>query len=121
MNSNLPIKRDNSLIERIKNFFRRIFFKEQIENSYEDKTEVESKLEQEDRREMAFKESLRVEVSNNHIKEKERKEFLNKLEKNPELLYALSVEKLERLEKYYEEILKKQEEKLMKMRKAGQE
>lgn len=48
-----------------------------------------------------------------------REEFLDKLESNPKLLYDLPIEKLEKLENYYVELIKKQEEKLARIKKAS--
>lgn len=123
MNSNLPVKQDNSLFGRIKNFFRKIFLKDKIENNYKEKyeeqIEVQPKIEQEDNRKKQFEESIRVETNNDYINEMKREEFLDKLESNPKLLYDLPIEKLEKLENYYGESIKKQEEKLARIKKAS--
>jgi len=119
MNSNLPVKKDNSLFERIKNFFRKIFFKQKIEDNYEEKIEVQPKIEKEDNRKTQFEESIRAETNNDYINEMKREEFLDKLESNPKLLYDLPIGKLEKLENYYGESIKKQEEKLAKIKKVS--
>lgn len=123
MNSNLPVKQDNSLFGRIKNFFRKIFLKDKIENNYKEKyeeqIEVQPKIEQEDNRKKQFEESIRGETNNDYINEMKREEFLDKLESNPKLLYDLPIEKLEKLENYYGESIKKQEEKLARIKKAS--
>lgn len=119
MNSNLPIKQDKSLFGRIKVFFRKIFFKEKIENDYIEKVEEQSSIQNEDNRKKQFEESIRVETNNDYINEIKREEFLDKLESNPELLYSFPVDKLEKLESYYGESIKKQEEKLAKIKKAS--
>lgn len=119
MNSNLPVKQDNSLFGRIKNFFRKLFFKEKIEDNYEERIEVQPKIEKEDNRKKQFEESIRVETNNDYINEMKREEFLDKLESNPKLLYDLPIEKLEKLENYYGESIKKQEERLAKIKKAS--
>ena len=119
MNSNLPVNQDNSLFGKIKNFFRKLFFKEKIEDNYEERIEVQPEIEKEDKKEKQFEESIRVETNNDYINEMKREEFLDKLESNPKLLYDLPVEKLEKLESYYGESIKKQEEKLAKLKKAS--
>ena len=119
MNSNLPVKQDNSLFGKIKNFFRKLFFKEKIEDNYEEKMEVQSEIEKEDMRKKQFEESIRAETSNDYINEMKREEFLDELESNPKLLYDLPIEKLEKLENYYGESIKKQEEKLARIKKAS--
>ena len=110
MSSNLPIKQDNSLFGRIKNFFKKIFFKEKLNNDYEEKK---------DNIKNQFQESIKVETNNDYINEIKREEFLNKIENNPQLLYDLPIEKLKKLETYYEEYIKKQEEQLAKLKKEG--
>ena len=119
MKSNLPVKQDNSLFGRIKNYFREILFRKKIEDNYEEKNEVQSKIEIEDNRKRQFEESIRVETTNDYINEMKREEFLDKLESNPKLLYDLPVEKLEKLEDYYKTSLDKYEEKLSKLRKVS--
>ena len=119
MNSNLPVKQDNSLFRRIKNFFRKIFFKDKIENYYEEKNEVQPKIEENDSRKNQFQENIRIETKNDYIDEMKREEFLDKLESNPKLLYDLPIEKLKKLETYYGESIKKQEEKLAKLKNAS--
>ncbi len=119
MNSNLPVKQDNSLFRRIKNFFRKIFFKDKIENYYEEKNEVQPKIEKNDNIKNQFQESIKVEKKYDYIDEMKREEFLDKLESNPKLLYDLPIEKLKKLETYYGESIKKQEEKLAKLKNAS--
>ncbi len=119
MNSNLPVKQDNNLFGKIKNFFRKFFFKEEIDNNNEERIKVQTKFEKEDNRKKKFEENIRVETNNDYINEMKREEFLDKLESNPKLLYDLPIEKLKKLESYYGESIKKQEEKLAKLRKAS--
>lgn len=55
-------------------------------------------------------------MSNEELKEKEREEFLDVIEKNPKMLYDLPVEKLEKLKEYYEYSISKKEEQLRKLK-----
>jgi hypothetical protein len=119
MNSNLPVKQDNNLFGKIKIFFRKLFFKEKIEYNYEERMEVQPEFEKDDNRKKKFEENIKVETNNDYINEMKREEFLDKLESNPKLLYDLPIEKLEKLESYYGESIKKQEEKLAKLKKAS--
>jgi hypothetical protein len=119
MNSNLPVKKENGLFGRIQKFFSKLFSKEKIEINYEEKFDAQPKNEKEDNIKKQFEESIKVETDNEHINEIKREEFLDEIESNPKLLYDLSVEKLERLEEYYKESIKKQEEKLEKLKKAS--
>lgn len=119
MDNNLPVKKNNSFFEKIKNFLKKLFFKESIENSYEEKNKLQTQIEKKDTRKDEFQESIRFETKNDYVNELKREEFLDKLESNPKLLYDLPIEKLEKLENYYGESIKKQEEKLAKIKKAS--
>ena len=68
---------------------------------------------------MEFEKSLRVNVDNSYLTEIQREKFLKKLEENPKLFYKLPIEKLKVIEKYYVELVKKEEEKLKKINKTS--
>ena len=111
MNSNLPAKQNNSIFQRIKKIFNNIFFKREIKDKYEEKNQIQHKIE--------CQESIRDKVNTDYINEIKIEEFLDKLESNPKLLYDLPIEKLKKLENYYEESIKKHEERLLKMKNAS--
>lgn len=117
MRNNLPIKEDNSFFGKIKNFFRKLFYRNRRESSVDNIVTEQPQIKKQDN--TAFQESIKVEVKNDYVTEMKREEFLDNLEKNPKLLYEVSVEKLEKLENYYNESIKKQEEKLAKIKKAS--
>lgn len=124
MNNNLPLKEDNSIWKRISNFFRKLFFKKKMENQTinsipENKPEkIETSKNEEKQR--SFDESIKVDVKpTRYVDDKKVEDFLDKFERNPELLYDLPVEKLERLEKVYNESIKKKEMKLAKLKKEA--
>lgn len=68
---------------------------------------------------MEFEKSLRVNVDNSYLAEIQREKFLKKLEENPKLFYKLPIEKLKVIEKYYVELVKKEEEKLKRINKEN--
>ena len=117
--STLTAQRDelhqkNSIIQRIMVLAnRRKSIKKEIS------IEEQSSIKSEPNRKKQFEESIRVETTNDYINEIKKEEFLDKLESNPKLLYDLPIEKLERIENYYEDSIKKQEMKLAKMKKTG--
>lgn len=117
MKNNLPIQEDNSFFRKIKNFFRKLFYRKPVENSVDSMIAEQTQIKKENN--TAFQESVKVEVKNNYLTEMKREEFLDDLEKNPKLLYELPIEKLEKLEDYYNESIKKQEAKLAKIKKAS--
>ena len=119
MNSNLPAKQNNSIFQRIKKIFNNIFFKREIKDKYEEKNQIQHKIECQENRKKQFEESIRDKVNTDYINEIKIEEFLDKLESNPKLLYDLPIEKLKKLENYYEESIKKHEERLLKMKNAS--
>lgn len=117
MKNNLPMKEDNSFLKKIKNFFRELFYRKPVENSLDNVIVEQTPIKKENN--TAFKESVKVEVKNDYSTEMKREKFLDDLERNPKLLYELPIEKLEKLEDYYNESIKKQEAKLAKIKKAS--
>lgn len=117
MKNNLPIKEDNSFFGKIKNFFRKLFYRKPVENSVDNVISEQAQIKKESN--TAFQESIKADVKNDYLTEMKREEFLDELEKNPKLLYELPIEKLEKLEYYYSESIKKQEAKLAKIKKAS--
>lgn len=119
MKNNLPIKEDNSFLGKIKNFFRKLFYRKPVENSVDNVITEQTQIKKENNTEFQESLKIKVEVKNDYLTEMKREEFLDDLEKNPKLLYELPIEKLEKLEDYYNESIKKQEAKLAKIKKAS--
>ena len=117
MKNNLQVKENNPFFEKIKNFFRKLFYRKPTEISVDNVIAEQTTIKKENN--TAFQESIKVEVKNDYVTEMKREEFLDDLEKNPKLLYELPIEKLEKLEDYYNESIKKQEAKLAKIKKAS--
>lgn len=115
MKNNLPTKEDNSFLKKIKNFFRKLFYRKPVEKSVDNVIAEQTLIKKENN--TAFQESIKVEVKNDYLTEMKREKFLDDLEKNPKLLYELPIEKLEKLEDYYKISIKKQEEKLARIKK----
>lgn len=120
MNVNLPMKKENSFIDKMKKFFKKLFNKEgnnvgQTSNLIEDEEKVE------DNTKSNFQDSIKLEVKSEYeyLNNLTREEFLKELESNPSLLYELPIEKLEKLEKYYDESIAKYGDKLSKLKKVG--
>ena len=115
MKNNLPTKEDNSFLKKIKNFFRKLFYRKPVEKSVDNVIAEQTLIKKENN--TAFQESIKVEVKNDYLTEMKREKFLDDLEKNPKLLCELPIEKLEKLEDYYKISIKKQEEKLARIKK----
>lgn len=116
MNNNLPIKRENSVILKIKNFFRRVFGKKEPIETINYKDEKINISNQQDKQH--FGEDIKISVSNDYLNEIKRNDFVDEIEKNPDLLYNLSIDRLKKLENYYDDLIMKDKEELTKLRKA---
>ncbi len=104
--TNLPYMQKNNLITRIKQFFRKLFYKKEKNTKKEEMIET---IKQND-----FRESIETQVKNNYLKE-EKKQLIESIEKNPNLLYNLSLSRLENLENYYDELIEQDKLELKKI------
>jgi len=109
MKNNLPEKYENSFFTKIKRFFANIFRKnnkvlEQNEIKKEQKTELnktENKFQ--DMKKLSKKAEL-------------KKEILDMIEKQPDLIESLSIEKLKELNCMYDAIIEENERKIKKIK-----
>lgn len=108
--SNLPYIQSNNLITKIKQFFRKLFYKQE-KNTIKKEIIEPVRLNN-------FKEELESKVNLNYSKQLEQDKFIEKIEKTPNLLYNLSLERLETLEQYYDDLIKEDEKKLEMLKKA---
>lgn len=101
MNSNLPILEKKGFINKIKQFFRNLFFKHKS-----NKAEIQEKNNTEtvDKEyKTSFINDIKVDIDYNHInQENERNELFKKIRNHPELLENLSNKQLERLSDFYD-------------------
>lgn len=109
MTSKLPIKYKDGLFSKIKMFFSNLFQKKpiidkSIKEIKENKLDINSK-------ETEFN---KMKVSSNKVMIKE--EILTLIEKNPELIDTLSIEKLKELDSMYDEIIEKNDRKIRKLK-----
>lgn len=127
MNNNLPVIENNSFFGKIKIFFRKIFGINNIkekENIQQEENHIENISVEErnvDREE--FENSIRVSIDiddkNVFLKDKEREEFIKKLENDPRLFYELTLEKLKKIEEYYMNSIDELQVKLNNLKKAS--
>ena len=121
--SNEQYKEDNSLIEKIKRFFKKLFKKQSIQEINDsqngEKFEIKESEVKTDKTKESFENSLKVDVKNNPKNDAKIEEFIDNFEKHPELFYKLPIEKLEKLEDYYEKSIKDFKEKLAKLNVAS--
>lgn len=113
-NSNM-IEYKESFITKIKKFFKNLFGKKQENYStYEDNVkEIEST--KNDGSQVNFIEDLKVDTTDvdNVIN---KRNFLEEIDGNVEALKLLSVDRLRKLEKYYDEVIKENEKKIKKLK-----
>ncbi len=117
MNNNGLIEYKESFITKIRKFFKRIFGKE--DNQY-NKIQEKSNVNISETINEANKDSFITELSvddkkiiNNVI---EKKNFLQEIEGNEEKLNMLSIERLQKLEKYYDSIIAENDKKIKKLK-----
>ena len=117
MNDMLPIKKENSLFEKIKCFFRKLFFR----NTKEDTETIDNITTVADEQNVKnhFETEIKFNPKNDFLKDIEREKLIEEIEKDPALLYSLPIDKLEVLEKYYTELVHKEEVKLAQIKKAS--
>lgn len=111
---NLPIKQEKNVFWKLKNFFKKLFCKSEINfaiNSESNNIEIEKSPD--------FSESLKEDVSYDFVSEIKKKEFLKEIENNPDLLKELSLERLEQLDSYYDEVIAEYKEKIDKLKRVG--
>ena len=117
------IEYKESFISKIKNFFKNLFGKKEEQNSYSYQENIDEikqeKIEAEqhefDSNKKQFINNIRVD-SNVNNKVVERKNLLKQFEGNEEALNMLSIDRLKKLEKYYADIIKQNEEKIKKLK-----
>ena len=102
MNNQLIKREDISIFDKIKGFFRRLFNKKTKKNVV-----TENKEQYSAEKVNEFEKSLRVD---------ELKEFINKIETNPDIIENLSNDRLDKLIVYYESITNAKRIKIEKLK-----
>lgn len=125
MNSNLPILEEKGFVNKIKHFFKNLFFKNKLNEPEIQEENVSPIVAKEHKDE--FKNYIKVNIDNKSMKrEYERNELFTKIRNHPELLQSLSNEQLEMLSDFYEKkieinnnIIKEKQEKIKKLKQAS--
>ena len=114
MNNKEMVEYKEPFISRIKKFFKNLFNKEQL---YTDTKKVSNDPEQKikmKKNENDFFNDIKVNgIEKNDVYKK--KAFLDEINENPEALNMLSIDRLKKLEEYYDDIIKQNDEKIKKM------
>lgn len=118
MNNKGLIEYKESFITKIRKFFKRLFDKEDNKyNSIQENSTVNIRESINEAKKDSFITELSVDDKkiNNVI---EKKNFLQEIEGNEEKLNMLSIDRLQKLEKYYDSIIAENDKKIKKL-KAG--
>lgn len=105
-----------SLITKIKKFFKNLFGKDTQENdTIQAVVETKEQEVKTDEKKAEFLNDLKVDTKKIDVATK-RRAFLEKVEGNEEELNKLSMKDLEKLEKYYDKIIEQNNEKIKKLK-----
>ena len=113
MNNNGMIEYKESFISKIKNFFKRIFGKQEKQYNYIEERPI-NKIEKE--KQDAFFNDIRVDTKVLVNTEFEKKKFLEEIKGDELKLNMLSIERLKILEQYYDSIIRQNNEKIKKLK-----
>lgn len=111
MNKELIKKEDISFFDKIRRFFKGLFSKKNQEEVIPNQKKEEVNIKRNE-----FEESLKVDETNANNKEKDLKDFINTIESNPDLLYNLSNDRLDKLIDYYKDVTFKKRIKIEKLK-----
>lgn len=109
MESKLPVKYENNFFSKFKKFFINIFNKNSsVIESNEVIKEVTPQVVTKEN------EFSKMKMASNKVKLKE--DILTMIEKNPQLLETLSIDKLKELDRMYDEIIEKNDRKIKQLK-----
>lgn len=107
-----------SFLSKVKTFFKNLFCNNN-QNNNETQTVYEAERNIEiNRNENEFFNQIKIDTTELK-KDLDRKAFLQKIDGDAEMLKMLSIDRLEKLDKYYDRIIKQNEEKIEKLKNLG--
>lgn len=114
MNNNGLIEYKESFITKIRNFFRRLFGKKEEQHNYIQEKSV-NEITEEKEEKQSFINDIKVDskIVDTVI---EKNNFLEEINGNKEALNRLSIDRLKKLEKYYDSIIKQNNEEIKKLK-----
>ena len=116
MNNNGLIEYKESFITKVRKFFKKLFGKKDNQyNNIQEKTNVNISESINEKKKDSFITGLSVDDKkiNNVI---EKKNFLKEIEGNEEKLNMLSIDRLKKLEKYYDNVISENDKKIKKLK-----
>lgn len=116
MNNNGMIEYKEGFISKIKNFFKRLFGKQEEQYNYIQEEQPINEI-QEERQEKQDRFIDEIKVDTKAVDSViEKKNFLEEIDGNEEALNMLSIERLQKLEKYYDSIIEQNNEKIRRLK-----
>ena len=113
MNNQMIKKSDLSIFDKIKTFFKNMFYKNKNEIIVP-KNMNTSKIQE--KKENGFETNLKVEISEEQEKEMKLKKFIDEIENHPDIIENLSNERLDKLISYYEKVTSEKQRKIEKLK-----
>lgn len=115
MNNNGMIEYKESFIIKIKKFFKRLFEKKEEQYNYVQQEPVNEMAEEKNERQNDFIDNMKIDAKavNSVI---DKKNFLEEIKGNEEALNMLSIDRLKKLEKYYDSVIAENEKKIRKLK-----
>ena len=111
------IEYKESFISKVKKFIINLFKKDKEQNNYTSKRII-NEDEKSNTNDYEFINEIKVNSNEVNIVI-EKREFLNEIDGNREALNLLSIDRLKKLEAYYHEIIKQNEEVIIKLNKGN--
>ena len=115
MSNNGMIEYKESFITKIKNLFKRLFRQSEKQYNYVQEKPVKEIIKEKHERQSDFMDNIKIETKTvNSVNDK--KSFLEEIKGNEEALNMLSIDRLKKLEKYYDSVIEENEKKIKKLK-----
>ena len=115
MNNNGMIEYKESFITKIKKFFKRLFQKKEEQYNYVQQEPINEIAEEKNERQSDFFDNIKIDTKAiSYVINK--KDFLEEIKGNEEKLNMLSIDRLKKLEEYYDNIIAENEKKIKKLK-----
>ena len=115
MNNNGIIEYKENFITKMKKFFKKLFERKEEQYNYVQQEPVNKIAEEKNERQSDLIDNIKVDtkVVNSVI---DKKNFLEEIKGNEEVLNMLSIDRLKKLEKYYDSVIEENEKKITELK-----
>lgn len=117
MNNNGMIEYKENFIIKIKKIFKKMFERKKEKYDYIQQEPVNEIKEEKNERQSDFIDNIKVDIKAGNSAT-EKKIFLEEMKGNEEALNMLSIDRLKRLEKYYDSVIAENEREIRKLKAA---